>query len=159
MRVSTIVTLVTMSTMVPVLSMLTMVTALIILTMSTLLPLLTVVTLLSLLTMVTVLAVLTALNIVTLLTTLCCRHVTHRVLQERNLEGQTLLAIIEVNRWVDPIQCDAITSPGWSICDEKHVFIVNINLHLNKFIFLVPLSSIYYVCTGVSLRQLYPAMV
>ena len=148
--VSTIVTLVTMSTMVPVLSMLTMVTALIILTMSTLLPLLT---------MVTVLAVLTALTIVTLLTTLCCRHVTHRVLQERNLEGQTLLAIIEVNRWVDPIQCDAITSPGWSICDEKHVFIVNINLHLNKFIFLVPLSSIYYVCTGVSLRQLYLAMV
>ena len=157
--VSQLVTLVTMLTMVSVLSMLTMVTALIILTMSTLLPLLTVVTLLSLLTMVTVLAVLTALNIVTLLTTLCCRHVTHRVLQERNLEGQTLLAIIEVNRWVDPIQCDAITSPGWSICDEKHVFIVNINLHLNKFIFLVPLSSIYYVCTGVSLRQLYPAMV
>ena len=26
------------------------------------------------------------------------RHVTHRVLQERNAEGQTLLAIIEVNR-------------------------------------------------------------
>ena len=26
------------------------------------------------------------------------RHVTHRVLQERNIEGQTLLAIIEVNR-------------------------------------------------------------
>ena len=29
----------------------------------------------------------------------CCRHVTHKVLQERNYEGQTLLAIIEVNRW------------------------------------------------------------
>ena len=27
-----------------------------------------------------------------------CRHVTHKVLQERNMEGQTLLAIIEVNR-------------------------------------------------------------
>lgn len=26
------------------------------------------------------------------------RHVTHKVLQERNIEGQTLLAIIEVNR-------------------------------------------------------------
>ena len=26
------------------------------------------------------------------------RHVTHRILQERNAEGQTLLAIIEVNR-------------------------------------------------------------
>jgi len=28
------------------------------------------------------------------------RHVTHRVLQERNIEGQTLLAIIEVNRYI-----------------------------------------------------------
>ena len=27
-----------------------------------------------------------------------CRHVTHKILQERNYEGQTLLAIIEVNR-------------------------------------------------------------
>ena len=27
------------------------------------------------------------------------RHVTHKILQERNPEGQTLLAIIEVNRW------------------------------------------------------------
>ena len=26
------------------------------------------------------------------------RHVTHKILQERNYEGQTLLAIIEVNR-------------------------------------------------------------
>ena len=31
--------------------------------------------------------------------TLCVdRHVTHKILQERNYEGQTLLAIIEVNR-------------------------------------------------------------
>ena len=27
-----------------------------------------------------------------------CRHVTHKILQERNYEGQTILAIIEVNR-------------------------------------------------------------
>ncbi len=31
-------------------------------------------------------------------------HVTHGVLQERNLEGQTLLAIIEVNRYTLYIQ-------------------------------------------------------
>ena len=28
------------------------------------------------------------------------RHVTHTILQERNFEGQTLLAIIEVNRYI-----------------------------------------------------------
>ena len=46
------------------------------------------------------------------------RHVTHKILQERNLEGQTLLAIIEVNRWtiILILHRNAITTQHqWSI--------------------------------------------
>ena len=43
-----------------------------------------------------------------------CRHITHKVLQERNIEGQTLLAIVEVNRQVDTLFHDLIMIPSIS---------------------------------------------
>ena len=46
------------------------------------------------------------------------RHVTHKILQERNIEGQTLLAIVEVNRF-------GLFSPVF-IKYEKYCFRVNL---------------------------------
>ena len=54
----------------------------------------------------------------------CCRHVTHRVLQERNLEGQTLLAIIEVNRWAED-QADNI----FGQFEMKNMFLLLTSAH------------------------------
>ena len=58
----------------------------------------------------------------------CCRHVTHRVLQERNLEGQTLLAIIEVNRWAeDQSGANAMNIFGQS--EMKNMFLLLTSAH------------------------------
>ena len=58
----------------------------------------------------------------------CCRHVTHRVLQERNLEGQTLLAIIEVNRWAeDQAGANAMNIFGQS--EMKNMFLLLTSAH------------------------------
>ena len=69
------------------------------------------------------------------------RHVTHRILQERNAEGQTLLAIIEVNR-CDKIQhqSDAYSGPSpehsrlpnGSICWQIYSIFMNINFSVQS---------------------------
>ena len=58
----------------------------------------------------------------------CCRHVTHRVLQERNLEGQTLLAIIEVNRWAED-QAAAIAMNIFGQFEMKNMFLLLTSAH------------------------------